>query len=57
MLELLILALLLGIPFRLLGRRHRRRQSRIAAAYDRARLVGTSSAGAGLASRRAYNTR
>lgn len=56
-LELLILALILMLPYRLVRRRHHRRQGRISAAYDRARLVRLSGAGANRGSSALYGER
>lgn len=44
-LELLALGIIIALPYRLVRRRHRRRQGRIAAAYDRARQVRLSGTG------------
>ncbi len=45
MLELLIIALALAFPYRMWRRRHERRQGRIDAAFNRARLVSLSGTG------------
>lgn len=62
MLELLILGIVIALPFRLLFRRQKRRQGRIAAAYDRARFVRVTEADArrglsGQCGERVYNLR
>lgn len=48
MLELLIIAMILAYPYRMWRRRYERRQGRIDAAFNRARLIslsGTNSTG------------